>query len=113
MQPKIWTLLIYEVLIDNTLNRAAMFFSAIPTYRVLPYSMIKDIINQQIEIKLNDKISQNLQDTDQLEKLHSKFEIIVQFLKNLFMNLIVTRCLLKNCTKELQTLLCTSIQQVL
>ena len=40
MQPKISTLLIYEALIDNTLNRAAMFFSAIPTYRVLPYSMI-------------------------------------------------------------------------
>ena len=40
MQPKMSTLLIYEVLIDNTLNRAAMFFSAIPTYRVLPYSMI-------------------------------------------------------------------------
>ena len=40
MQPKISTFLIYEALIDNTLNRAAMFFSAIPTYRVLPYSMI-------------------------------------------------------------------------
>ena len=32
MQPKISTLLIYEVLIDNTLNRAAMFLSAIPIY---------------------------------------------------------------------------------
>ena len=30
----------YEVLIDNTLDREAMFFSAIPTERVLPYSMI-------------------------------------------------------------------------
>ena len=31
VQPKIPSLLIYEVLINNTLNRAAMFFSAIPT----------------------------------------------------------------------------------
>ena len=30
MQPKIPSLLIYEVLIDNTLNRAAMFFFGHP-----------------------------------------------------------------------------------
>ena len=53
MQPKIPSLLIYEVLIDYTLNRAAMFFfSAIPTYRIFSNFSAKQNVdpNRQLGI---------------------------------------------------------------
>ena len=53
MQPKISMLLIFQVLIDNTLNRAAIFFTAIPTYTVLPYSRITCSSTYKWYIKLD------------------------------------------------------------